>query len=110
VWQAVLIAASTFPISFGHAGPYSPGPDEEAIPQKLKPFANFIADVSDRSRRVIYTPYPVSAELGVVRGFVHVSDGTAVLARTDLVVDASLPIVFRRAYHSRRARRRVTSG
>lgn len=72
--------------------------------QKLKPYAEFIADLADRRGRVIYTPYPVAATRGLVRGFVHVSDGTAVLSRTDLVVDAPMPIVFRRAYDSSRSR------
>lgn len=71
--------------------------------EEFKPAAEFLANVTDRRRRVVYTPYPVSAQLGVVRDFVHVSDGSAVLSRIDLVVDAPLPIVLRRAYHSARA-------
>ena len=69
---------------------------------RFKPYAEFLADVADRPRRVVYTPYPVSSRHGLVRGFVHVSDGTAVLSRTDLVVDGPLPIAIRRAYHSAR--------
>ena len=69
---------------------------------RFKPYAEFLADVADRPRRVVYTPYPVSSRHGLVRGFVHVSDGSAVLSRTDLVADGPLPIVIRRAYHSAR--------
>lgn len=98
--RAASIAASICILSSASAGSYDRA--DEPIPNKVKPFAQFLADVADRSRRVIYTVHPVSAELGVVRGFVHTSTGTAVLARADLVIDASLPIVVRRAYHSGR--------
>ena len=76
----------------------------EERPRDIRRLAEFAADVRDRMRRVIFTPYPVSAAHGVVRNFVHVSDGTAVLSRVDLVVDGPMPIVFRRAYHSDRTR------
>lgn len=79
-----------------------PDSDAQTIRDKFEPAAQFLADIYDRPRRVIYTPYAVSAQNGIVRDFVHVSDGTAVLSRTDLVVDGPLPIVFRRAYHSAR--------
>jgi len=78
--------------------------DEVTAKDRFRPYAQFLADVGDRPRRIIYTPYPVSAHRGVVQAFVHVSDGTVVLSRTDLVVDAPFPIVLRRAYHSARSR------
>lgn len=97
---ALVLLLSLSPLS-SEAGDYD-SPDGDTVPQRIKPFAQFVADVADRSRRVIYSAYPVSAQRGVVRGFVHVTDGSAVLARTDLVVDAAMPIVLRRAYHSQR--------
>ncbi len=97
VWTLVLSATS--PPVTAHD---DPGPDARTIRDKLEPAAQFLADIYDRPRRVIYTPYAVSAQNGIVRDFVHLSDGTAVLSRTDLVVDGPLPIVFRRAYHSAR--------
>ncbi len=99
---AALIVSMAGSVAASGAHVYAGGGYE--LRHKLKPYAEFLADVADRPRRVIYTPYPVSAQEGLVRGFVHVSDGTSVLSRTDLVVDASLPIVIRRAYHSARTR------
>ena len=104
--RAAVFTASLLTVLACEAGNYDPPPAGDTIPERIRPFAEFISDVADRSRRVIYTPYPVSAQHGVVRNFVHVSDGSAVLARTDLVVDAALPIVFRRAYHSQRTESR----
>lgn len=95
----VLVLAPMPMLGAAHNGA---DPDAQTVRTKLKPAAEFLADISDRPRRVIYTPYAVSAQHGIVRNFVHLSDGTAVLSRTDLVVDAPLPIVFRRAYHSAR--------
>ncbi|MGH8237475.1 MAG: DUF6531 domain-containing protein, partial [Steroidobacteraceae bacterium] len=100
--QAAVFTAAFLAVLACNAGNYDPPPDSDAIPKRIRTFAQFVADVGDRTRRVIYTPYPVSAQRGVVRNFVHVSDGSAVLARTDLVADAALPIVFRRAYDSQR--------
>lgn len=104
-WRLIRVLVLSAFVSAVSAAPY----DQEhgavyGSRQKLKPYAEFIADLADRPGRVIYTPYPVAATRGLVRGFVHVSDGTAVLARTDLVVDAPMPIVVRRAYDSSRTR------
>ncbi len=99
---AFVVASASSPApGQGAQASYGGGYDQR---QKVKPYAEFLADLADRPGRVIYTPYAVSATMGVVRGFVHVSDGSAVLARTDLVVDAPMPIVVRRAYHSGRGR------
>lgn len=100
--QAALLIVGLSSLSSGNAGDQTPEAEAYASHQTLKPFAEFVADVGDRMRRVVYTPHPVSATHGVIRSFVHVSDGSAVLSRIDLVVDGDLPIVFRRSYHSRR--------
>ena len=68
----------------------------------FKSVSDFVGGIADRPRRVIYTPYPVSATYGVMHGFVHVTNGSVALARTDMVVDGALPIVFRRGYSSTR--------
>lgn len=99
---ALLVVSASSAASGADAQPSHAGGYGQRL--KIKPYAEFLADLADRPGRVIYTPYPVSATRGLVRGFVHVSDGSAVLARTDLVVDAPMPIVVRRAYDSGRSR------
>ena len=86
----------TLAASLGSAEP------ADADAHRLAAFVEMLNDLSDRRRRVIYTPYPVSPRLGILHGFVHASDGSAAFARADLVIDAPLPIVVRRAYHSAR--------
>lgn len=76
-----------------------PEPDPRA---RIAPYAALLNDMSERRRRVIYTPFPVSPQLGVVRSMVHMTDGSAAFARTDLVLIAPIPIVITRAYHSGR--------
>lgn len=76
--------------------------DTERNQQRLATYVGMFNELADRRRKVVYIDYPVSAFHGVVSNFVHVSDGSAAFARTDMVVDAALPIVIRRAYHSGR--------
>lgn len=65
-------------------------------------YSKFLNDVSIRRSRTVFTSYSISPFRGVQQCFVHVGDGTAAFSRTDLVVDAPLPISVRRAYSSDR--------
>ena len=76
--------------------------DTEIDQERLATYVGMFNELADRRRKVIYTDYPVSPYHGVVSNFVHVSDGSAAFARTDMVVDATMPIIIRRAYHSGR--------
>jgi len=76
--------------------------DTVANRDRLATYVGMYNELADRRRKIIYTEHPVSARNGVLHEFVHVSDGSAAFARTDLVVDAPMPIVVRRAYHSSR--------
>lgn len=64
--------------------------------------SKFLNDVSSRRSRVVYTHYPVSARHGVQQGFVHIKDGSLAFARTDLLVDAGMPLLVKRVYWSSR--------
>ena len=81
--------------------------DTDQNRERLTTYVGMYNELADRRRKVIYTEHPVSARNGVLHEFVHVSDGTAAFARTDLVVDAPMPIVVRRAYHSGRTQSRT---
>jgi len=98
-----LSALALAAVIAGSASAHNYGSSHGTDPKSpLKNIAGFITGVVDRPSRVIYRPYPVSPLRGLVSGFVHVSDGTVVLNRVDLVVDGEMPITLRRAYDSSR--------
>ena len=69
--------------------------------KSVSDFVGGIAPTGPASRSS--TRYPLfAATYGVMHGFVHVTNGSVALARTDMVVDRALPIVFRRGYSSTR--------
>jgi YD repeat-containing protein len=70
--------------------------------EEIARIASMINEVEDRRRRVVYTAYPALPSRGVQHGFVHVSDGAVAFARTDLVVNAAMPILIKRSYLSSR--------
>ena len=70
---------------------------------RLETYVGMFNELAERRQRVIYTDYPVSPFYGITNSFVHVSSGSAAFARTDLVVDAAMPIIIRRGYHSDRS-------
>lgn len=79
--------------------------DSERNQARLTAYVGMFNELANRRRKVVYINYPVSPYLGIVSNFVHVSNGSAAFSRTDMVVDAALPIVIRRAYHSGRTSR-----
>lgn len=70
--------------------------------QRFADIAGILNEVEERRRRIVYQQYPGLATQGVVHAFVHVTDGSAAFAKTDMVVRAAMPVVIRRAYQSRR--------
>lgn len=78
------------------------GENRELLAIQFKNYSKFLNDVSVRRSRTVFTPYSVSPFRGVQQCLVHVGDGSAAFSRTDLFVDAPLPIALRRGYVSDR--------
>ena len=97
---AVAICAAT--LIYGISAHADLTVDTQSNRERLTTYVGMYNELADRRRKVIYTEHPVSARHGVIHEFVHVSDGSAAFARTDLVVDAPMPIVVRRSYNSSR--------
>ena len=76
--------------------------EESGVSETFKTYVGMFNELSERRRRVVYTPYPTSPKFGVLHNFVHVGSGAAAFARIDLVIDAPMPIIVRRAYNSNR--------
>ena len=74
----------------------------EVESKRFDTYVSMYNELSKRRQSVIYDDYRVSHRYGVMNNFVHTSNGSVAFSRTELVVDANMPIVLRRVYHSDR--------
>lgn len=95
----VLCAFAIIIVAYGDKS--SGGTDTRvASSEKMRPFAEFLNEVSERRRRVVYIPQHRSVVDGALVGLVHVGSGSLSLKRRDLVVVDRLPISISRLYSS----------
>lgn len=79
-----------------HSAILATNPDFDAI----RPYADFLNDVSDRRRRVVYIQGPAIRSYGVRHRFVYVGTGHLSFLRRDLVTISSIPLQVTRMYDS----------
>lgn len=96
---SVLLSDELVAAPRGNA-PVLAGVGEVATLEEMRPYADFLNELSDRRRSTVHFANPQSILYGAQVGFVNVGAGNLTLARRDLVVIGILPLVVGRVYDS----------
>lgn len=97
-----LLAAGVCASPGAHAGAPDTLPVTQVTRAQMQPFAALLNELSERRRRVVYTPGGGSLYDGAAAGLVRLGAGNLSLRRLDLFADDPLPIEAARVYDSRR--------